>query len=298
MILGILAGLAAAFLQSLSYLFSRGYVMRNHGSPIQLVLVSQVFMAVACLPVLIIAHTPDVPPLEQYLLPLISATAFYIVGQASIFYVMKELQASRIAPMLGFKIVILAIISALFLDVTIHPRQWLGVIVGTISVVMLNFSGVRISLKSSLAILIACVGYSLSDLSIKQLIESLKPLSTIHASIYATSSSYLLCGLLSLAVVLPHRVPALFKGFQFSIPYAASWLLGMFALFLCFGSVGPVLGNILQSSRGIISILIAIPAAAIGFSAIEPHVPGKILALRITAALLVVIAVWLYASGL
>lgn len=271
--------------------------MHRHGTPIQLVLSSQLFMALVCLPVLLLARTSEVPALRQYILPLLSATAFYIVGQAAIFYLMKEFQASRIAPMLGFKIVILALISTVFMDAKIHFRQWAGVAAATVAVVMLNFSGGRMSLKSLLAILTACIGYSLSDLSIKQLIECLRPLSTVHASIYATSSSYLLCGLLSLIFMGPNRMRPLLNGMRFSIPYSASWLLGMFALFLCFGTVGPVLGNILQSSRGIISILIAIPAGVMGFSAIEPHVPGNILTLRLTAAILTVIAVWLYASG-
>ena len=40
-------------------------------------------------------------------------------------------------------------------------------------------------------------------------------------------------------------------------PYALTWLLSMVFLYACFALVNVVLGNIVQSTRGLISILLA-----------------------------------------
>lgn len=297
-LIGIVAGLTAATLQSLSYLFSRGFVMRQLGSPIKLILVSQVFMALLSLPVFAITRGPDLPSISAYILPLFLATAFYTVGQACLFIVMRTVQASRVAPMLGFKIVILAIISAALMGVEILPRQWIGVAIATIGVAVLNFSGGRLSARSTFALFLACVAYSFSDIYIRVLIDALAPLPILRASFYAASASYIMCGSFSCIVLLIRReLSHVTKGIRFSMPYAICWLAGMFALFTCFGSVGPVLGNILQSSRGIISILIAIPAVRLGFGLIEPASPRRVMVQRLTSAALIVLAVWLYVSN-
>jgi hypothetical protein len=221
--IGIIAGLLAATFQSLSYLFSRGYVMRKLGTPIELVLVSQ--------------------------------------------------------------------------GAVVLPVQWVGVAVATAAVLLLNFSGGRLPLRATMALVIACIAYSLSDTFIRALVLALEPLPVLHASIFATSISYILCGITSLPIILFTRKASAFtRGLRFSLPFSLCWLTGMFALFTAFGSVGTVLGNILQSSRGIISILISIPAVRLGFAQIEPRVPRKVLLQRLAAALLIVAAVWLYAS--
>jgi len=298
MALGICAGLLAALFQALSYLFSRAFVMHKAGTPLELLLVSQVYMSIMALPAFIITRSDLTPGLLTYLAPLILAIVFNIIGQVAIFHVMRTVQSSRIAPMLGFKIVILALLSAFALGIRVAPLQWVAVTVATAAVALLNFSGSRLSSKSTAAILMACVSYTLSDLFIRDLILSLSPLSVLRASFYATSISYMICGPVALLILLARRRVFLLKtSAHFALPYSICWLTGMFALFTTFGSVGPVLGNILQSGRGIVAILIAIPATRLGFARIEPAAPRKIVGQRLTAAVLLVAAVWLYASN-
>ena len=269
--------------------------MRKMGTPLQLLLVSQVFMAIFALPAILLTAGEAVPPLTQYALPLIVSTVAYLTGQSSLFLAMRGAQASRISPMLGFKTVVTALITYLFFDAQMGLRQWTGVATAVSAVIVLNFSGGPLPLKSLLAVISACISYAVSDVYIKELITALSPLSLIRASFYATGISYLLCGILSVAVLTALRKLKLLRhGLSFSLPFAAAWLTAMFALFLCFGAVGPVLGNILQSSRGVISILIAIPAARLGFPLIEPSSPGHVVLKRLTAALLIIAAVWLY----
>ena len=72
MIAGILVGLVAASCQSVSYLFSRQYVTRQHHTGRELFALSHVWMgliAVALLPAL---WSPQAPRLASYIWPLIS----------------------------------------------------------------------------------------------------------------------------------------------------------------------------------------------------------------------------------
>jgi len=294
--IAIVAGICAATLQSVSYLFSRGYVMRKYGGPIQLILDSQVFMAVMTLPAVALTWGDDVPPIGNYVFPLVACTGMYIAGQLSLFAAMKRIQASRVSPMLGFKIVVTAMLTCLFFDANLSLRQWSGVATAVSAVVLLNFSGGRLSASALSAVVSACFCYAVSDIYIGELIHALKPMPLLRASIYATGVSYILSGSLALvALILRRQLHTISRGLRFSLPFALIWLSAMFAFFICVGAVGPVLGNILQSSRGVISILIAIPAVRLGFPMIEPSAPRRVVIQRLIAAVLIIAAVWLYA---
>lgn len=52
----------------------------------------------------------------------------------------------------------------------------------------------------------------------------------------------------------------------------AGLLAAMFFLFGCFGTIGVVYGNILQSLRGVISILVGFLIARMGFVSLEEKV--------------------------
>ena len=80
----------------------------------------------------------------------------------------------------------------------------------------------------------------------------------------------------------------------YSLPFAVSWLIGMFFLFSCFGVVGVVFGNILQSTRGLLSIILGVFVAYAGFEALEPKMTKKILIQRILAAVLMAGAVAMF----
>ncbi len=269
--------------------------MRKMGSPLQLVLVSQVYMAVLSIPAIVMTWGGDVPGLSSYLVPLLVSTGAYVVGQSCLFIAMRHAQASRISPMLGFKTVVTALITYIFFDAQMGWQQWTGVATAVSAVLVLSISGGRLPTAALLALGGACLSYAVSDIFIRRLIDSVAPLTLMRASFYSTGISYLLCGIAALVVLaLTRQLPLLTRGLSFSVPFALSWLTGMFALFTCFGAVGPVLGSILQSSRGVISILLAIPAARMGFPKIEPSSPGHVVIKRLTAAFLIILAVWLY----
>jgi len=68
----------------------------------------------------------------------------------------------------------------------------------------------------------------------------------------------------------------------------------MFFLYTCFALIGVVFGNIIQSSRGIISIGLGYLIANIGFERLEPKITRGVYLRRVLAGLLMTGAVALY----
>jgi hypothetical protein len=79
-----------------------------------------------------------------------------------------------------------------------------------------------------------------------------------------------------------------------SVPFAASWLISMLFLYACFSEIGVVFGNILQSTRGIQSILMGTVVAHLGMISIETKVKTGILIQRVAAAVLMTTAIALF----
>ena len=71
----------------------------------------------------------------------------------------------------------------------------------------------------------------------------------------------------------------------------------MFALFSCFGMISVLLGNIVQSTRGLVSILIAFVVAKMGYEHLESRVPTNVFARRVLAAVLMTAAIILFSYG-
>ena len=82
-----------------------------------------------------------------------------------------------------------------------------------------------------------------------------------------------------------------------ALPYAALWFLAMVALYGCFAACGLVLGNIVQSTRGLVSVGLGWLVARTGRTDLEERVGAGVVARRVLAALLLVAAVALYAAG-
>ena len=80
-------------------------------------------------------------------------------------------------------------------------------------------------------------------------------------------------------------------------PFALAWLVAMAFLFVCFAYAGVVLGGIVQSTRGLISIGLGAILAAQGLVHLESHVSRAIFWRRIAAAGLMMLAVGLFVAG-
>ena len=143
-----------------------------------------------------------------------------------------------------------------------------------------------------------------ADLFIVALIDGLQrtaaeaavPLGRIHAGFLAMLVTYAVCGGAAACglLVAPSLRPSTRGDWIAGSRYAATWLLGMAGLYICFGIVGVVFGNIVQSTRGLFAIVIGASLAHAGWHGLETRIDRQTLTRRLLAAALMTAAIALY----
>jgi len=298
---GVAAGLAAAVFSAVSYFVSRDHSARG-GSGLRLLVLAHALMGIACLPVIRWLWPQGVAAAPGWILPLAGSTSSYLFGQVLVFAALRRAAASRVAPLLGLKIVILAGCNAFTQGGGLDIRQWLAVGMSMVAATLLHRGGGMTASALSLTVA-ACVTFAVSDLCIVGLIDGLQraaelathPIGRVHAGTLAMAVTYAVCGGLAAAVIWTPvarprgRVDRIAGGV-----YAAAWLAGMVGLYICFGTVGAVLGTILQSTRGMIAIILGAVLAHRGRHDLELKVDRLTLLRRLVAAALMTAAIALY----
>lgn len=296
MFLGLVLGLCAAFFQSCSYLGSRWFVGRYPGGSVKLLALGHVWMGAASV-VLAAAFWPDkMPAFGTYAYSLLGTVGFYLLGQMCLFLALRHTDASRVSPLLGLKVLILALISAVFLDAHYSGQQWMAVGLSILAAVALALSGGPIAPNSLLWAIAACLPYCLSDMNIKRLVGDFSAMGLLGSSVFATAITYIVCGLLG-GAMLPFLPKADKHQWRDATPFAVAWLISMLFLYACFGQIGVVFGNILQSTRGIQSILMGAVVAHWGMVSLERKVHRGTLVERVAAAILMTAAIALFYLG-
>ena len=255
MISGIIFGLGAASSQSFSYLFSRSFVGR-FGTSFELLVYSHILMGIISLLILPFLPISTLPEFSVFCWPLIACTLTYFFGQFCFFVTVRYAEPSRIAPLLGLKIIYVAVLGVLFFNVSLSPLQWAAAAVCLGGALVSNWTGGTLPAAGIMWLLATCTGYTLSDLYIRDLIDAMGRENLITNSVIATVYVYTLCGLIAIPMLIYQRKQVTRKKIIQSMPFSIAWYMAMLLLFLCFGTIGPVYGNIVQSSRGIISILL------------------------------------------
>ncbi|MCE5325241.1 MAG: DMT family transporter [Planctomycetaceae bacterium] len=312
-VLGILMGLGCALAQSFGYIFSRRFVLHHRGGPLRLLVLAHVIMGVAAAAALPFFWPRTMPPLSVWAWPVIAMTGFYLMGQMVIFLALQRVEASKVAPLLGLKVPILAILAvaavnappplhdfAAFMGITQAKSpvglQWLGVALAVAAAMALcHHAGQWLSLKVIAAIVFVCITYSLSDLNI---IATQHALANTGASpaILSACICYVLCGVMA-AVTLPWLGTRNRGAWIDAAPFAGCWLVAMILFFACLAQVSAIFGNILQSTRGLLSIVVGAATAHIGLLHLEGKMERWAFVRRVIAAMLMVGAIALYAAG-
>lgn len=300
--LGVVAGLVAAVSSAISYLISRHHVSEG-GSSLRLLLLAHAIMGVACVPLAWLLWPENLPASSLWLTPLFGSSGSYLFGQAVVFAALARADASRVAPLLGLKIAMLACIVSFLPGDPLDLRQWAAVGLSVLAAAMLQRGGGMHPAAVGFT-LAACVAFAVSDVFILGLIDGLQetarvadvPLGRLRAGCVAMLVTYALCGGLAVSCLAlrPSLRPASRRDWTAAARYAAMWLLGMAGLYTCFGIIGVVFGNILQSTRGMMSIAIGAWLAHAGWHEIETRVERKTLIRRFVAAGLMTAAIALY----
>ena len=308
--LGVVSGLAAAFFSAVSYLVSRHYGLGQlsvgrKGAALRLLAVSHLLMAAVCIPLAWAIWPAASPPARLFAGPLALSVGFYLLGQSSLFAALKRVEASRLAPLLGLKIVMLAVVVSFVLGHVLDTRQWLAVALSVAAAAMLQAGRGAVPAGAFGFVLSSCLAFAISDIFIVRLIDGLQAgamessvvISRLHAGGLAMALTYGLCGLLFVPLVVGLR-PYTRADWLAGAQYASAWLLSMVGLYCCFGIVGVVFGNILQSTRGVMSVAIGATLAHLGWHELEQRVDRATLLRRLAAAVLMTAAITLYVIDL
>jgi drug/metabolite transporter (DMT)-like permease len=291
---GVALGLLMALFQSLSYLCSRAFLRKYEGGIVKLFCLAHIVMGVACVPVVVFMRPTEMPAVSSYIASLLSCSGFYLTGQLFFFAAIAHAEPSRVSPILGLKVLILAVISSMFLGHSFNATKWTAVGLSLVAILLLSNSGGKMGLRPLLYAAFACLGYSLSDLNVKILVDKFSFMDLFDRAILTGCMCFSLCGLVGL-IALPFSPGKTSRTtWAYVIPFAATWLISVMFLFSCFSLVGVVFGNILQSTRGIISIVLGYVIAHAGFETWEAKVSKRVLLQRLLAALLMTMAVGLF----
>ncbi len=310
MLTGLFTGLAAALTQSLSYLGTRHFThSRPQNATRQLLVFGHLWMGLFAAVVLLLAWPQGqgwhwIWDVRQ---PVLLMTLFYLIGQLGMILALRHAEPSRVSPLMGVKIIFLAglasylpqpqVAAAATPVVGLTSLQWAGVILSVVASIALNYAGAALRKRAVAAILLACLAFTISDWNIQRanvaIAHALPTASKLQVSFLNVGLSYVLAALpaLALAPLWGTRKP---RDWLDAAPFAAAWFAGMLFLFWCFAEVGPLLGAILQSTRGLISILIGSLLIHWGHHHMEPHSPRRVLLRRLAAGALMFLAVSLY----
>lgn len=294
MSLGILFGLLAAVFQSASYVCTRLFTERHKNDIGTLLALSHIIMGVISIILVLLLMPGRMPDFLSYLPSLWGSAGFYLFGQIFLFSALVRSEASRVSPLLGMKIIILALISFLILGQHLAFLQWVAVLLCSLSVFLLSSSGTKLHRWDIILVLLACVSYCISDLSIKALVTRFAFMGEFKGAVFSTALCYTLCGFVGLTFLAlkPHNTGR--DTWLYSLPFAFSWLIAMFFLFSCFALIGVVFGNILQSTRGVISIVLGFLLAHAGFQRLETKITRNIFIRRVLAACLMTLSIALF----
>lgn len=293
MILGIIAGFAAALFQSCSYLFSRKFMLK-HNSSWLLVVYSQFGMGILGLLTLPFADCGKLfASPGEFTFWMIFWLITITLGQVSFFCALKEIEASKLSSLLGLKIIVLAMIFLLVFREKLNFGQYFAIVLSAAAALLMNWSGGgRFSWRGIAFLAGALVTYSLADIAETKLVLMVSGGNLVSDGIAIGAVCYLLLGVITL--------PAL-KFIKFdrrlligSFPFAVCWFYAMTALFVCFAGIGTVFGNVIHASRGIISVALGVLLVKLGDRSIETPTDRKGWLRRLAAATLMLIAIAIY----
>ena len=282
--------------QSFSYVISRRFLARHGGRGTVLFGLSHTIMGIISLALLPFFWSSRAANVASYIYPLLGAASAYLVGQFCLFQAFKHTDASRVSPLLGLKIPMLALITVLFLRDPITPLQWVAIFISLVAAAGLNYTGGRVPGKALLLVLATGFGYCLSDICIVALTRRMAPDGSLRMILLSVCLTYCLCGVVGGVIVgLSERENRTAEKWRMALPVAATWMPAMIFLFISFWSVNVLLGNIVQSLRGPFSVILGGVIAWLGHVHLEKRVTRWVLARRLAAAFLMCVAIALFA---
>ena len=307
LLFGILAGLAAAFFSSVSYLVSRHHGTREKHASRRMLIFAHVIMGIFSASAAISIYSQEILSTRIWTwdiwLPCFISTATYFFGTWAVFKVLRKTDASQLAPLLGLKIIALALIVSLLFGQTLSVAQWFAVTLCAAAAILLQQGGSGLPFQSLILLSCGCSCFAIADLGIVEMMDAMQnvmQLGRFTVGCLALLVTYAFIGLLVTPFAIleyasdPYPTP---RDWQAAFEYSTAWLLAMFCLYACIGSVGVILSTILQSTRGIVSVILGVVLSGQGWHQLESSIDRTVFGRRLLAAVCMTTAIGLYVLG-
>ena len=298
MFLPMLCGFGAAIINSAGYLCNARFLLLFK-SPVRLLTVATFLMMLICLPFLLIFFPFAVLPCWwKFVLQGVLTSTLFLTGQFCFFAAMRHFEASRIASLLGLKIVVL---SAIFIAAggMLNWMQIAAVAVAAIAGFIFNKAGnFTASWRGWMLLFTTLLCYSIVDMVETDLVAKLTSYGgggPFFCAFAVVTMVYVILGILTLPVLffLKPDGRQLLEG----MPYAVLWLASQVLIFVCFLNLKPVFGNVILATRGIFSVVAGLLLPYMGMAALDSNIPMRLWVRRIIAALMMIGAIALYSFG-
>ena len=291
-LLGTIVGFASAGCTAISYVSSRRFMTLSSRGSGQLTAMSFTLMGLASAAILPCFAGAVWPPYQTLILPLLVACGFFLIAQVTSFYVLTFVQASRLSPLLGMKVVTIAILTPVFLGTHISPMQWAAVVLSTVAAFLLIHIGGKLAWQATTGVATMVVCYSLSDIGIVKLVNALAGNGAMAAMI-AVVLIYMMAGVFGVGCLIAYGIPD--RGtWKLAMPYTVSWFISALLYFISLQFLGVVFAIIIQATRGLQSIALGVFLSHHGFHYLEEKTDRATLIRRIAAAILMLMAIVLY----
>ena len=297
MAMGIFAAALCAFLQSFSYISSAAF-MKRYNSSFSLMIYSQVAMGIVSIPVSIIFFPlglfKDIPLLCAFMLLWIIVTC---AGQYFFFATQKHIESSRLSSLLGLKIVVLAIMTTFFGGSKISLMQLAAIILATVGAISMNGgkSTRPVTMRAIVLLMSTVITYCSADLVETKLLNMSRSGNIWCDGLGVCATCYMILGFTMIPLLKKWKFSL--ERLKYGSPYGVLYFSSQVALFVSFGLVGPVFANVVQSSRGMISVGIGVLLCRIGWSSLDVKGDRKLWIRRMICAVIMTTAIILYACA-
>ena len=253
--LGLALGFFGACSQAANYAFTKDCVEKYHLQGIrQLIAVHILMFAMVIIPFFVFEYWRFFS--LQTVIYCLCIIIPYLLAQYLMIRALTIADSSIISPLLTIKVPILALISVLCFEQTFSHLQLLCVTV----IICLGFyfsslSG-QIKLGPLCLIALACTCFSTSDIAMTLFMKTL-PAARFHQISAGIAYEYFACAVFALPLMFYKPLNIHTKEVWQTKWIGLAWMLSMIGIVGCFNLAGVVEGNIIQTLRSVIGVIIA-----------------------------------------
>ena len=171
--------------------------------------------------------------------------------------------------------------------------QYVAIVLAALAAMLMNWSKGKLDFNGMGFLLVALVGYAFSDMGIQLVVAYLQCSDPISGGLSGYVLTYGTMGLAALLLMKPMKVD--WKMVAVALPQGICWTVSMWGLYVCFGLIGAAFGNVIQASRGVVSLVLGIVLSYFAINGLEQKQGAAVWVRKAIAALLMFGAIVLYA---